>query len=228
MEELHKKMLKRSTILLVDDNQQIMEKLKRLLSIYVCEIYEAENGQDGYDMYQQYNPSIIFTDIEMPISNGLDLVTKIREDNSDIPIVIMSAYTNESYLLKSIKLKLSEYLIKPIKHEDILKILEDSAKQLLKNTLAKQVSLNYDYIYDPQNELIKVYDKKIALTNKENLFIELLILYRGNLVTKKMCEDKMYGAFDMPASTLKNLVFRLRKKVDKLVVTVGKSGYMIE
>ena len=105
-----KNILKYATILIVDDHIGIREQLKDNLSLYVSRVYEASDGQEAYELYLKYKPSIIISDINMPVLNGIELSKKIREENKIIPIVLISAYSEKEMLLEAVKLLLIDYL----------------------------------------------------------------------------------------------------------------------
>ena len=91
------------------------------------------------------------------------------------------------------------------------------------------MELNSKCKYDYNNKLFTCKDKEISLTQKEIEFFEILLAHRGSLVTKHAIEDKLYIYEEAPLSALKNLVFKLRKKIgDDIVKTVNKLGYIIE
>ena len=69
----------------------------------------------------------------------------------------------------------------------------------------------------------------IALTQKEIEFLEILLAHKGNLVTRQTLEDKLYIYEEAPPSALKNLVFKLRKKIgNDLIKTVGNLGFSVQ
>lgn len=72
--------LKTLTVLYVEDEEDIRKKISNSLSYYVGEVVEASNGEEGLDLYHKIKPDIIFTDIAMPIIDGIELVKIIRED----------------------------------------------------------------------------------------------------------------------------------------------------
>lgn len=227
MDKLYIDILKGSSVLLVDDNEELRKKIKRLLALYCKKIYEAENGRIAHEIYIKKSPSLIITDVDMPITNGLDFVKKIRKHNTKIPIIIISAYTQQEYLLEAIPLLLVDYLIKPIKHNDLLIRLEKAAKQLAKNILRGDIKLSDEHIYDAKKKTILYNNVEIELTNTEILFIELLVLHKGNIVTKQMFEKEIYVYKEMSESALKNIVFKLRKRIGKKLIKTEPNGYKI-
>lgn len=228
MKEEHKTILKNSSILLVEDENRVRESFKRVLELYVNIVFEARDGIEGLGMFEDKKIDIIFSDVKMPKLNGIDFVKEIRKIDKKVPIVITSAYGDRDYLLESIKLLLIEYLIKPVKEDDLLRVLDSCANVLIKNHNDK-IKLSKKSMYDFSNKTFIYNLKDIHLTSKEVKLIELLLLNRGNLVTKAHIENELYIYNEAPPSALKNLVFKLRKKmVDDIIKTVGQHGYMIE
>jgi len=119
MDEKYEILLSKSTLLLAEDEERLRESFRRVLLLYVREVYSAGDGEEAYALYRKHRPDIVITDIKMPKINGLDLVKKIRADDAQTPIVVTSAYTDQEFLLQSIKLSLVEYLVKPVKEEAI-------------------------------------------------------------------------------------------------------------
>ena len=120
------------------------------------------------------------------------------------------------------------YIIKPIKESELIRLLEASANILASNHLTI-ITLDHENSYDYNNKIIIQDDVTIALTPKEIEFFELLLTHRGNLVTRQVIENKLYIYDDAPPSALKNLVFKLRKKMNNdIIQTVGNLGYTIK
>lgn len=228
MQEKYEIILSKSTILLAEDDDSIRESFKRILLLYVSEVHEANNGEEAFKLYEKYNPDILITDIKMPKLNGLELIKKIRQNDSEIPIIVTSAHTDQNFLLESIKLSLVEYVVKPMRENDLNRLLQTCAETLL-NKLKTQIVLNDGASYDYDNKTFTCKGKATVLTNKEVEFFEILLAHRGKLVTKHEIEDKLYIYEEAPPSALKNLVFKLRKKLNcDVVKTVNKLGYMIK
>ena len=229
MDKELKDVLKSSILLLVEDDARIREKFSRLLEIYVDKIYEAPNGKKALELYKKYKPSFIITDVEMPDMDGLEFVEILRKENENIPVIITSAYSNKEYLLTSIKLQLIDYLIKSINYNDLMVALEKVAKSLRKSRLSNIIEIKNGVIYNPTDKTISVSDTVNRLTINESELLELLIVNRGKLVTKNMVEDKIYIFKEMSDSALKNIIYKLRKKlVKEIIISVDRLGYKID
>ena len=120
--------LSQATLLYVEDDKVIRDILERRLAKHVKELYIAVDGQDGFEKFNQYKPDIILTDITMPRMNGIEMSKKIKEIDTQIPIVIMSAHSDTSYLLEAIKLGINGYLLKPVDKVKLFETLEVNVK----------------------------------------------------------------------------------------------------
>ncbi|MEZ4693952.1 MAG: winged helix-turn-helix domain-containing protein [Aliarcobacter sp.] len=107
--------------------------------------------------------------------------------------------------------------------------LEEVAKIIKKTALLNIIKISDEIIYDPINKTVKVFNTLSRLTVSENKLLELLLLNRGNVVTKEMVEEKIYIFKEMSDTALKNIIYKLRKKLVKDVIkSVDKLGYTID
>lgn len=227
MKVVLKNILKNSSLLLVNDDLELRANLYKLLECYTGKIYEASDGIEAINMYKDNNPSFIITDIRMPNMNGLEFIQNIRAHDQKTPIVIFSAYTDTQYLLDAVKLNLVDYLVAPIVYDKLIKTLEVTAINLRDNKLLEPIELDA-CTYDPVNKIVVIGETINHLTTSESKLLELLIMHKGNLVTKHMVEDELYQYKMMSDASLKNIVFKIRKKLPpNLIVTVENLGYRI-
>jgi len=228
MNEPNEALLQQCSILLAEDDEGLRNIFKKILLLYVAEVIEADNGEKAYELFLKHRPDIVITDVKMPKLNGLAFIKRLREQKIDTPVIVTSAYADQELLLEAIKLSLVEYLIKPIKEQDLTKVLNECARMIGTGATQSTVRLAPDCLYDLKNKKILQNGREIALTPKEVGFLELLIKNNGDLVTKQIIEEALYAYEEMPPSALKNLVFKLRKKLDcDIIKTVGKLGYAI-
>lgn len=217
-----------SSILLVEDEENLRNSFAKILLFYVAKVYTAADGEEAFLLYESKHPDIIITDIKMPKLNGVELIKKIRKENPHIPIIVTSAYTDRDFLLESIKLSLIDYIVKPIKEKDLVRLLEASA-EILATKSQTTIAIDTLHTYDYDNKVIIQKDIPITLTQKEIELFELLLAHRGNLVTRQVIEDALYIYEEAPPSALKNLIFKLRKKIGSdIIQTVGNLGYTIK
>lgn len=219
--------LKKSSALLVDDHEKTRRYFRETLYVYMDEVYEAENGDEGIDMYRRYNPSIIFTDLEMPVMDGLSFTTLIRKLDPEIPIVVLSAHSERETLLEFISMNLVDYLVKPIDFDQLNSALIRCAKKLREKGLV-EFYFGEGKAYSFSKKALLSYDEIIPLSPKETALLELLIQYKERLLTKEMIEDVVYNGEEMSGAAISNLISKLRKKVGQEVIkTVSTAGFIL-
>jgi len=219
--------LAKYSLLYIEDEAFVREMVIEYLEEFFTTVYEASNGIEALDIYQQNKPDIIITDIEMPKMNGLDFVTEIRKINKEIPILITTAYTSVEYLLRAVELHLVKYLLKPVNEEKLKEGLEQCFS-LLENQNKNIVKLTQRHIYDTLNETLFCDREIIELTPYQKRFLTLLIRYQNRAVSYQEIENYIWYDKGMSEAAIRSLVHDLRKIIDKGVIkNVSKIGYRI-
>ncbi len=114
---------KNITILYVEDEDDVREGYARALSRVSKELFTASNGEEGLELYKEYHPDIVVTDIKMPVMDGIDMVKKIKDINEDAHIIFTSAHSESAYLLEAIVLQVDGYILKPVQKKPLLKMI---------------------------------------------------------------------------------------------------------
>jgi len=121
--------LKKQTLLIVEDDDLTRESLRSLLKNTFKEVIEAVNGKEGLELTDQFNPDIVLTDLEMPVMNGVAMIEKIRENHPFKPIIVVTAFSDQAQ--KAIKA--NRVLTKPLIIKDLKKILSALALEDAEN-----------------------------------------------------------------------------------------------
>lgn len=111
--------LKEKTILFVDDEEGIRKVMKAILEPRCQEVFIADNGKTGLEMYKEKLPDIVITDIEMPVMNGLKLLEEIKAIDKEKPVVIVTAFKDEAHKAE----QADEVLVKPVKKAFLVETL---------------------------------------------------------------------------------------------------------
>ncbi len=117
-------------LLYVEDNQEARESTTIILEEFFNNIQIAVNGEDGFEQFKANDIDLIITDINMPKLNGLDMISKIRDIDKNIPILVLSAYNESGFFIDSIKLGVEGYLLKPIDIDQFLTVLSKVVEKL--------------------------------------------------------------------------------------------------
>lgn len=132
------------TVLVAEDEPLIMESIVRHIETAdqgFAVVGAVNNGEKAWELIQQQIPHILFSDIQMPVMSGLELLKKTGEEYPDILKVVISGYADFEYARKAIDYGVQEYMLKPILHEDMVKTLHklrvklDSQQRLIEDRL---------------------------------------------------------------------------------------------
>ena len=212
------------SILVAEDEAHIRSGLVEMLQLYFESVFEASDGEEAYQIYQEEYPQIILTDIDMPKLNGLDLVKKIRANDRQTKIIFLSAHSKVKYFQEAIPLGLVSYLIKPISSRELRAILQQTIQAI---SLEKPLTLADNYQWDRREKKLIFEQQIIALTHNELKLLELLIDAKGEVVTYDQIHHHLY---DTPQSdsAITSLIKRIRAKSSKnLIETRYKEGYRV-
>ncbi len=211
---------KELTILCVEDNIGVRKRLVNTLNFYFKNVIEVSDGKEAYDAYQKLKIDAIITDIDMPNMDGIDLVKKIRKDNGDIPLIILTAYSNEEYLLKLINLKITHFILKPINAQKLQKVLLEIFDNIDTIKIDETLYINLNSMEIVSNKII------VKITNREKLFLKLLYKNKNNVTTYQNIQDYVWQNDIMSQNALKTFVKVLRKKFLKEVIeNISGTGY---
>lgn len=213
------------TILYAEDEEGIRKNIADSLQYYVKEVIEASNGEEAFELYNEKKPDIIFSDIHMPILNGIDFVKRIRKDDKKTPVVMITAHTDKKYLMEAVELHMEKYLVKPIELEPLFEVLEQCVSLLDVNKILT-LDLDKNYKYDCDKKQLFYKDESIILNKKEMLFFEVLISNQNRITSYDELQDKVWQDDVMTDSALRSLVRNLRKKLPTdIIYNLSGSGY---
>lgn len=115
-------------LLYVEDDVETRDILARYLGRRFKSLDVAANGKEGLQAFQQKHHDIIITDIKMPLMDGLEMAEQIRAIADDVPIVVITAYSDLDYMLRSIELGVDNYVIKPVDPDKLLEAVSKSVR----------------------------------------------------------------------------------------------------
>jgi len=111
------------TLLYVEDNKDAREMTSMILEDFFNKVIVAVDGEDGYNKFLNNKIDLVISDINMPKMNGLELCKKIRETDMKIPIIVLSAHSEDNFISESLKYGVSNYLLKPIDIDQLSTII---------------------------------------------------------------------------------------------------------
>ncbi len=211
------------TSLIVEDDVQTAEHLKSILEEIFFEVFIAKDGEDAIKLFFEKKPDLIFADIMMPKKNGIEFIKYIRTIDKEIKIIIISGHNTQEYLMEAVKLKLEDFIIKPIKFDNFIATLNQIANDC--NTkYPKQILLKSGAILEPYNKTVIFEDITYVLTKSEFKLLILLIENKNQIVNREIIENQLWLDGTLSEGALKGLVNKLRKKIGKNAIE-SQSGY---
>lgn len=224
--------IRKFDILFVEDEKAIRDNYVRYLKRYFQNVYEAEDGEEAYEIYKEKKPHILIVDLNIPKLNGLELLAKIRQSDHSVKAIILTAHTEAKFLIEATSLKLTKYLVKPVNRSALknaldLAILEFSNFDVVSKNC---ITLKENFSWDINNEELINKESSILLTNKER---KILAMFFKN-INKTMTYDDMvlevwYDYEEDKIDALKTIIKNLRKKLPKdTIINVFGIGYKVE
>jgi len=215
-------------VLVVEDEDIARENCVEFLEDYFKNIYEATNALDALKLYEKIKPHIIITDIQMPKLNGLEFVSRIRKNDKDTQIIILTAFCDKDYLLRAVELQLVKYLIKPINEKEFEKALENACENLTTNE-SNIIYFSEKMKFDMYNLTLVNENEIVKLRTKEIDFLYLLLKNKDRYVTYQEIENFVWNDEVMTKDALKTLVKNIKKKIPKeLISNLTGTGYKID
>ncbi|WP_052433615.1 response regulator [Sulfurospirillum arsenophilum] len=107
--------------LVIEDEKDVLESLFSIFDTVFDEFYTARNGEEGLYRFYKDAPDIIITDLQMPFMSGFRMIERIRIENGNVPIIIMSAHSQTSHIDQAKELHVHEYFIKPYDMDELFK-----------------------------------------------------------------------------------------------------------
>ena len=215
--------MKSLKVLIVEDEIKLANLIKASIKELFFKVNIAKDGIEGLIKFQSFKPDIIISDITMPNLDGLEMCQRIREE-SNIPIVILSAYSQKEKLLKAIDLRINKYFIKPFDIEEFLEYLKNLSKNIKK---IKTYKLKDNFVFDNNSVCLYKDEILINLTKREREFLNILIKNKNSLVKKEDIKTLLWNE-DVSDERLRTFIKRLRLKTSKdLVENVSSQGYLI-
>jgi DNA-binding response OmpR family regulator len=219
----------KKNLLIVEDDL----KIRKLLSVYFkgegFNILEAETGDDAIRIFKSEEIDLVFLDIMLPEVDGLR-VCEIFRETSDVPIIMLTAKSQEEDKLRGFEYGADEYVTKPFS----LKVLAARAAAIM-NRIEGKVSRNGNVFelnglwVDISKGEVKINEVSVELTRKEIDLLILLIHNRGIVLSKEQILDKVWGFdYDGDPRTVDTHIKRLREKLkDKrnMIKTIRGRGY---
>ncbi|MEA1914670.1 MAG: response regulator transcription factor [Campylobacterota bacterium] len=217
------KLLKQLKILFVEDETNLALLLKSAIGDNFHSFTIANCGEQGIEKFLQISPDLVITDIMMPHLNGLEMAKELKSINPNVPIIILSAYSEKEKLLGAIDVGIVKYFIKPFDPDELLEYIIELAPMLG----TKVVSLSQGFIFNKTTKTLYKNGKYIILTKRERMFMHLL-LKCDSILEYSTIKNKLWDEKNISDERLRTFIKRLRIKTSKeLIVNIKAQGFVL-
>lgn len=218
-------------ILIIEDDFQIIKSLRINLKLSGYDSDSASTLADAWRKLNEENFDLMLLDIGLPDGSGLDFCQKVRDSGDDIPILFLSARTDESTVVKGINKGGDDYLRKPFGIEE----LKARMNKIIKRFSSPTNTIVFgDLTIDPVKRVVIILDQMVSLGRKEMEILIILAKKAGDIVTRETILSTIYDSADMYDRTVDSHMSHLRRKLREVagnslqINSVYGLGYRLE
>jgi DNA-binding response OmpR family regulator len=217
--------LKELSVLYVDDDKQACESLEHILQYYFKNVFIAYNGVEALEIFENKECHFLIVDYDMPLMDGYEFLSKVREIDEEIFAIIMSSYDDKVKLKNAIKLNLLEYMTKPYELNELQEVLKKLALKVEKNALLK-VQITQVCFYDKILKQIVTNNVGEQLTSYEVKVFEYLLKKQDKIVSY----DQLLDILDSSSQkSLISIIYKINNKLpSKLIKNIKDIGYILK
>lgn len=222
-------------ILLLEDEEGIRSFIKVNLLREGYRVYEAECGQRALDIIENHRVDLAILDVMLPDLSGFEVLKKVREEDSDIGVIMLTAKSMEEDKIEGLSLGADDYITKPFSPKELILRVKSLARRLISYKLDKNniKTKNFTLCVDERN--LYKNGKIISTTQTEFELLKYFIAKKGAALSKDELLDKIWGAnYFGSVNTLDVNISRLRRKIEddpsnpQYIKTVWGYGYKWE
>lgn len=224
-------------VLVVDDDRDLVDILTYILRREGYEVLAAYDGEQGWRRFQQDSPELVVLDANMPGLDGMEVCRRIREV-STVPVIMLTARTDESDIVRALGLGADDYITKPFKPRELvarIKAVLRRAQAFRPDGTGGEVLRVADLTLDLRTHTLYRGNEEVRLTPSEFKILQYLMVNRGRALTNRAIVEQVWGFSGAGNEDLVKVhVHRLRQKLERdpqnpeYIKTVPGVGYLIK
>jgi DNA-binding response OmpR family regulator len=220
----------RDTILVVDDEPDVVDLVRYHLHRAGFEIVTASNGQSAVAAAKERRPDAIVLDIMLPQMSGIEVLSTLRRDKqtAGIPVLMLTAKAEASERIAGLELGVDDYITKPFSPRELVLRIQNLLRRL--RTIKDSSVLTVDeFCVDKGNFEITMHGERMELTTTEFKLLAIFLERRGRTLSREMLLQDVWGYENLiDTRTVDTHVRRLREKLGESanrIVTIRGEGY---
>lgn len=226
----------RAKVLVVDDEPQLIRVLRTGLKSRGYDVLGASNSESGFEIFSDWHPDLVITDLAMPNVDGLEFCRRLRAI-SQVPIIVLSAKGEEKTKVEALDIGADDFVTKPFGIDELLARIRASLRRANAPSIseATQVTLDVgDFQVNLESREVKVRGKELHLTPKEFDLLIYFIRHSGKVLTHRTLLAAIWGSNYVEQNEyLRVFIGNLRKKLEvetsrRYIVTEPWIGYRFD
>ena len=224
------------TLLLVDDDSQILTFVSRQLRNVGYRVELARNGEEALERAAETLPDLVILDLRMPVLDGIDTLKRLREWSS-MPVIVLSARNEEKLKVEALDLGADDYLTKPFSVAELLARVRASLRRATHSSVSMTdvpVLTGDDIEINLNAQQVKRDGKEVVLTRTEYALLHCLAASAGKVVSHRQLLQDVWGAeYGEETEYLRTFIKQLRRKIEsdpsrpRIIITQPGMGYRL-
>ena len=200
-------------VLIVDDEPAILRFLRTSLSAQGYQTIEAENGAQALNMFARNRVDVVVLDLGLPDLDGLEVLKRLRELGSSVPVIVLSSRADERGKVKALDSGADDYVTKPFGMDELLARLRAALRHRLQQQGEKPVFHSGDLSVDIVRRIVTSRGQEVKLTPREYDLLRLLVSHAGKVLTHKFILREVWGT-ETDVQYLRIYIRALRQKLE--------------
>ncbi len=226
----------KETVLIVEDEKDIVKMLEYNLKNEGFKTISVSDGEDAIDSSISRSPDLIILDLMLPGIDGLEVCKTIKSNSktTSIPIIMLTAKSQESDKVVGLELGADDYMTKPFSPRELIARIKAVLRRAKEKNKSPEMLKVGDLSIDLSKIMVSVKGKQVELTAKEFELLKTLMKANGRMLSRDYLLDNIWGfdhAIEIQTRTVDVHIRTLRKKLKseaKRIVTVKNYGYRFE
>lgn len=219
-------------ILIIEDEPSMVLGLRDSLEYEGYEVSAACDGREGLDKASREKPDLILLDVMLPVMSGIDVCRALRSRGVEIPIIMLTARSQEIDKVVGLEIGADDYVTKPFGVKELLARVRAHLRRAAKQVAEIETFEFSDVKLDFKKYRASKQSQELELSAREFDILKYLIQHRNQIVTRDQLLDQVWGYTNSPITrTIDNHIAKLRQKIEDTpsdpqhIITVHRVGY---
>ena len=221
-----------ATILVVDDEKEIVRALRRSLTAHGYAVLAARSGEEAIEAVEQHRPDLLLLDLLLPAMSGLEVCRQVRT-TSNVPIIVLSVKDAERDKVEALDLGADDYVAKPFGMNEVLARVRVALRRVAQPPTGTAPRFQAGPLsVDFASRQVQLDGKEVTLTPTEYDLLKVFITNRGKILTRQQLLKEVWGVYAHDRThSLHVYVAQLRQKIEPLpehsqfILTIPGVGY---